>query len=187
MSRLCSKKSLNDILHRAALRSFACIYRFRTPLGIYHAPARSSSPCSLVASCSGARVEHPFRMLARMLVHLVFVLLFLMLSFIPAALSVPQNVTCDDQNGCGLSTGGATITYSSSGWVQGVSCSGCFVHPVASNAYQKTWHDATLDPESSEQRTFDVSFRGPSNIPLHLNNVAYLLVRNGYSCLFHCS
>lgn len=72
------------------------------------------------------------------------------------------NVTVDDETGDALT--GDKPTYTPSGtngnWVQGSTCSGCFVKPDASKAHGGTWHDATHGAKDPFQRAIEVNFIG---------------------------
>lgn len=68
----------------------------------------------------------------------------LLLSFLPAVIARLVNVTVDDSGSDPFS--GAKIVYAPDGhWSQGNTCAGCWAQPDSSQAYNKTWHDATYD------------------------------------------
>lgn len=95
--------------------------------------------------------------------------LLLLASFLfSGVLSVPQNVTCDDQDGCNfnMTTGGASLDYIPlNGWTQGNNCVGCAMHPDPIQTYNGTWHDTTLDKGDTSQLMFNITFHGTVYTP----------------------
>lgn len=89
---------------------------------------------------------------------------FLLLSAfitVQVVLGDPQNVTCDDQDGCNVTTGGASLNYiPSTRWIQGSTCKSCPPQPDSSQTYNSTWHDASLEAGENEQVMFNITFHG---------------------------
>ncbi|KAI5117138.1 hypothetical protein M0805_008257 [Coniferiporia weirii] len=82
----------------------------------------------------------------------------LLFSCVLISRGVVVNVTVDDQFGDERTN--ALPQFTSSGWSQGSTCTGCAVKPNVSQAYLGTWHDATLDAGEAGERTFSVGFTG---------------------------
>ena len=78
--------------------------------------------------------------------------------FASFALAALQNVTVDDS----LMTGPVVPIYlpSSSDWNQGNTCSGCYVQPDPTKAYNGTWHDTTSSLDSANSPAFQFTFLG---------------------------
>lgn len=88
-------------------------------------------------------------------------LLTLALVFVQPVAGAPQNVTCDDQLGCNVFSGGAIIDFiPSNKWNQGSTCTICALHPQKSQLYDQTWHSSTLNLRDTEQYMFNITFHG---------------------------
>lgn len=75
-------------------------------------------------------------------------------------------MTIDDQNGDAVS--GMGPSYSPAGaWEQGATCTGCLAKPDPSQAFDRTWHDATHTPGDPEPRIANVSFTGMYKEVIH--------------------
>lgn len=69
------------------------------------------------------------------------------------------NITVDDQYG-GSMIGEAPV-YSPLGvWNQGPQCTGCFIQPDPSQAFNGTWHDSTIDPSDVVPYNISYTFKG---------------------------
>ncbi|KAG8218020.1 hypothetical protein J3R82DRAFT_6215 [Butyriboletus roseoflavus] len=78
--------------------------------------------------------------------------------FASFALAALQNTTVDDA----VLTGAVVPQYlpNQSEWNIGNTCTGCFVQPDPSLAYNGTWHDTTYSPNNNYTQTIEFTFTG---------------------------
>ena len=86
-------------------------------------------------------------------------LLFFLVGLNIASASI-ENVTVDDAASDSLVI--PSYLPVSGIWKEGSGCSGCRVHPDASQAFNGTWHDATFHPSNEDDVVVEVTFTGES-------------------------
>jgi hypothetical protein len=101
--------------------------------------------------------------------------------FASFALAALQNVTVDDA----VSTGAVVPQYlpNESVWNQGNTCTGCYVQPNPSLAYNGTWHDTTFSSSNGYTQEIEFSFTGAS--PVFQDQVALMNILHGRKCPVH--
>lgn len=84
-----------------------------------------------------------------------------LLAFASDGSAVLVNHTIDDQFGDPVN-GIMPVYFPADQWSQGATCVGCTVRPLASKAFDGTWHDTTYVVTDGKIRSITISFKGAS-------------------------
>jgi len=79
--------------------------------------------------------------------------------FLGAVNAILANRTIDDKNGDSV-TGNMPRYNPPDFWNEGNGCVPCAIHPDPSEAYNSTWHDTQISPNTTTPRTITMTFNG---------------------------